>query len=183
MWERCGWWPTVPWNSHLNVCTGRGSFWLCPLICRTSLDAFLSLLSAASSWRSSFLLCPACTTENSQVLLDEAENHMACKASLTCFWASLSKQRKRASLRAQWGSSVASLVCGSSSRVFSSLRALSSSISCLWRVLQAWRSSSRSREVRVGCSAREERYDCYTHTRTHTTQNLNAKHTPTCIFW
>lgn len=36
-------------NPNLNVCTGRGSFWLCPLICRTSLEAFLSLLSAASS--------------------------------------------------------------------------------------------------------------------------------------
>lgn len=33
----------------LNVCTGRGSFWLCPLIFKTSLEAFLNLRSAASS--------------------------------------------------------------------------------------------------------------------------------------
>ena len=47
-------------NPNLNVCTGRGSFWLWPLICRTSLEAFLSLLSAASSWRCSCLLWLAC---------------------------------------------------------------------------------------------------------------------------
>lgn len=36
-------------DSNLNVCTGRGSLLLCPLMCSTSLEAFLSLLSAASS--------------------------------------------------------------------------------------------------------------------------------------
>lgn len=45
---------------HLNVCTGSGSFWLWPLICSTSLDAFLSLRSAASSCCCSCLLWLAC---------------------------------------------------------------------------------------------------------------------------
>lgn len=122
----------------LNVCTGRGSLWLWPLICKTSFEAFLNLLSAASSCLCSCLVC------------------------FDCLWASRSRFLKRSSRRAQCGRSAGPRgpCMGSSSLSLSSLRAASSSVSCLCRVRQAWRSSSRSREVRVGCSARDERWDC-----------------------
>lgn len=81
----------------------------------------------------------------------------------TCRSASRSRPRSRSSRSTQGGRSVWPRSWASSNRCRSSRRAQSSSFSCLCRVLDAWRSSSKSREVRAMSSAREDLHDCKRH--------------------
>ena len=79
---------------------------------------------------------------------------------LTCLSASFSRLRNRSSRSTQCGRSVWPRSWASSKRCLSSRRVQISSFSCLCRVLDAWRSSSRSREVRAMSSARDDLQDC-----------------------
>lgn len=80
--------------------------------------------------------------------------------SLTCLSASFSRVRNRSSRSTQCGRSVWPRNWASSRRCLSSRRVPISSFSCRCRVLEAWRSSSRSREVRAMSSARDDLQGC-----------------------
>ena len=71
-----------------------------------------------------------------------------------------SRLRKRSSRSSQAGRSVWPRSWASSRRWRSSRRAHSSSFSCRCRVRDAWRSSSRSRDVRAASAAREDLQGC-----------------------
>lgn len=78
----------------------------------------------------------------------------------TCLSASFNKFRNRSSRTTQWGKSVCPLCWASSRRCLNSLKTHISSFSCLCRVLDAWRSSSRSKDVLAISSAKDDLQDC-----------------------
>lgn len=113
----------------LNDCTCSGTFWLCSRSRHTSLEAFLINFSALKPCFCSSFDCSACFS--------------ACFKS---FW-------KRSSSSTHRGRSASPLPFISSSFCLRSRKAWSSSLRRFCLVRDAWRSSSKSREVRMGHSS------------------------------